>query len=147
MILKIARGVGILAIFLSHAAFALPESLPDCPSANAIRYEGVHMAQPLMYNLFIIYQLSKYDTEKSWLFGVGLITGDSMGEAIASGNRLVQDIAEHPVIAEDKHANPTCVYQIGGGKFTGIAVEADYVNTPQEIQNLFSSAQALHVAR
>lgn len=128
----------MIGMFWMIQSYALSPILQQCPSPDAIKYEGVHRAQPLMYNLFIIYEVSYYDTDRSWLFGVGLVTGESMGDAIASGNRMVQDISSKPVPTDQQSGGAVCVYPIAGGKYSGIAVEADHVKTPQELQRFFT---------
>ena len=122
-------------------SFAMPLQVEDCPSVSVIQGEGIHMAQPLVHHLFVVYHYSKFNTDNTWLFGVGLVTGDSMADAIQNGNRLVQNMSPVPVLTQDKNAHLTCFSPLNNSQQMAVAVLADYVKTPEDIQNLFARSK------
>lgn len=128
-------GGAFLFLFVSHT-FAVSLTPLTCPSPDLIKAQGVDEVQPLMSRLYIIYHRSNYDTDRKWLFGIGLIPGDSVHEALLNGNERVKEIS----VLEDKNSGLECRYYITKGDYTeyvGIAVLSEGGKIPQEFEQYF----------
>ncbi|KTD24054.1 MULTISPECIES: DUF4949 domain-containing protein [Legionella] len=122
----------ISAIIITCSSFAAPKK---CPSANAIKMEGVSMAMELFPRVYYAYHVSEYDTNEPWFFAVGLFASNSKTEAIAEGNKQLPSLMGNPtpLRVEDYWF---CDYDING-EFAAVAVYTDTGNAPLKIKQFF----------
>lgn len=128
--------IAAFSFLFVNQTLALGLSPVTCPSPDEIKAQGVDEVQPLMSRLYIIYHRSNYNTDRKWLFGIGLIPGDSVYEALINGNERVKEIS----VLDDKNSGLECRYYITKGDYTeyvGIAVLSEAGKIPQEFEQYF----------
>lgn len=127
-------------ITLSFSANAAKINHIVCPSTMAIQSGRVITAQSILFNYYAALQSSNYDTDQSWLFGIGLIEAPDKQNAIAQGNQLLGRLSDNPQPTYDASGSWACAYKVTDTKhcYAAIAMPGDF--------NSFSKIQA-HLKR
>lgn len=131
------RAISIGAILFANSLFAL-EHPSHCPSTQAIKSEGLTIAYQLINLYFGAYQFSQYDTDKTWLFGLGLVKSSNQSDALVQGNKLLTKLSGRPVPELDHAQNWACYYRVGDNKYEAVAIQTDFVDTPIEFETSFA---------
>ncbi len=120
---KLAAFITCLAI--NYSSFAAGGNPGICPSAEAIKSEGLAVVYNICFDLYGAFQFSKYGTEQSWLFGLGPIDADNEHEAIGQANRLITTLSGSSLPVEIEPNVWACLYQLADDDYVGIAYQAD----------------------
>lgn len=127
--------IGGLALFCSSVTAA-----PDpevCPSAAAIKAEGVSYAYNLMLDLYLTTNGSQYDTDKSWEFAIGIIRADDEDRALAQGNQVISTLSGQPLPQEIEPGTWACIYHIADNDYLAAAFYTDFPMAPAKIKSYF----------
>lgn len=128
--------LGALAIASSsYTAFA---NIPPgtCPEVSSIKSEGLSLAYELMPKVFFAYQISKYNTELSWVFAIGYFKSDTEELAVIDGNKTLVNLAGTPLPEYDKEGYWLCKYDLGTG-YTALAIHTETTPGPNQLKRFF----------
>lgn len=109
---RIINLFGALVIAGSASAAHQDPDMGACPSVEAIQSEGLTMVQSIYQNGFLTYHQSEYDTDKPWIFVVGIFEAESEDEALDQGNEALVNLSGNPGPTPDDENNTICFYDI-----------------------------------
>lgn len=135
MMLKSRLAGFISAMLIASSATAHMSAPLKCPSANAIKEEGVSIVFEWATELFITSQISHFDTDQEWLFSLGLVQADTERKALKEGNKLLNHMSGNPIPQEDGEAW-ICRYSITGN-YIAFAFPADDLSPMQRTRQYF----------
>lgn len=140
MMLK-SRVTGFISamVIAGSAAAHLPMP-PKCPSADAIKQEGVSMIIDWDINVYVTTQISTFDTNQRWFFSLGFIEADSKRAALKIGNKLLINMSGNPVPEQNNNDAWVCNYHMNGDYRAFALITDDF--PVQKIRKLLSLNKA-----
>ncbi|KTD62295.1 DUF4949 domain-containing protein [Legionella shakespearei] len=132
---KLATFIG--AVILAGSAFAGQNSV--CPDLNAIKAEGMAMAEELGPNIYLTYNISNYNTESLWGFIIAPLEGDSIDVALDEANEVLASMSA-PGVPEQHNGATICDYDTGRQDLFAAAINADEPITPMSLKSFFKRA-------
>lgn len=121
------------AVLLTGSVYASQEQ--SCPNINDIKAEGVSMAEEIMANLFLSYNISNYNTQSTWGFVMAPIDANSNEEAIEISNKVLEGMSS-PGIPEESDGNDfVCLYNTGRQDMVAAAINADHMISPSKLKH------------
>ncbi|VEG91611.1 DUF4949 domain-containing protein [Legionella spiritensis] len=118
---KIAALAG--SFLFAGAISAATPHLPACPDAGAIKTQGLSMTDQLLPGMFIAYEVSQYNTEDLWFFGIGLVEAEDENAALVSGNKSLTTLSGQPTAEQDEDGDIYCVYSLNDAGMQANAVQ------------------------
>lgn len=131
---KLATLVG--ALTLATSAFAAHQAPEACPSVSAIQNEGLSMSIEVMQDMYLAYNLSRYNTESNWVFVIGIINAESDDEALDEGNENLSTLTGAPT-PEEEDGSYICEYDTGSQDLAAFAIQADDMVSPLKMTHYF----------
>lgn len=108
------------AVMLAGSSFAYEL---ECPDLAAIQAEGLSMSLAMQsVGFYAAYQISQFDTDKPWLFGILPIAADSDEDALESANELLADMSSPGVVWYEN----TCKYETNDPNVWAVAMQNDF---------------------
>lgn len=129
---KLATFIG--AIILAGSAFAGQESV--CPDINAIKAEGMTMAEELGPNIYLTYNISNYNSESLWGFIIAPLEGDSDDVVLEAANEILSSMSA-PGVPEQHNGAIICDYNTGRQDVFAAAINTDEPITPMRLKHFF----------
>lgn len=117
---KLATFVG--ALVLAGSSFAGQQA--ECPSIDAIKGEGISMAEEIGPNIFITYNISTYNTESNWGFIIAPLQSDSDEEALDEANEILDSMTA-PGVPQQHSGATVCEYDTGRQDIFAAAISDD----------------------
>ncbi|MFW2569444.1 DUF4949 domain-containing protein [Legionella sp. 29fVS95] len=128
----------VSALVISGSSFAF-NSPSSCPDANLIKSTKMALAQTLLRDMYLTYNLSKYGTQNSWLFTMGPIPAESAEKAVAEGNKLLANLSGNPVPQQDEEEIWVCVYNMRDDHTLAVAFQSDSMLSPLKVKQLLNT--------
>lgn len=111
---------------LSFSAFSFSSQPETCPSAGAVKNEGLSMIVELQNQAYSGFNYSHYDTNENWLFAIGVLQADNEQAAYSSGISLLATLSGQPVPEEVEPDTWACVYELADDpNHIAVAVRTD----------------------
>lgn len=112
MKLKSKLALLVSGLSLSFSVFSFSSQPDTCPSAGAIKSEGLSMIIDLQSQAYSGFNYSHYGTNENWLFAIGVLYGDNEEEAYSSGIKLLSTLSGKPVPEEVEPDIWACIYEL-----------------------------------
>lgn len=138
MTLKFLFIAFVSALVISGSSFAF-DNPSRCPDANLIKSTKMALAQSLLRDMYLTYNLSKYGTQNSWLFTMGPIPAESAEKAVAEGNKLLVNLSGNPVPQQDEEEIWACVYNMRDERTLAVAFQSDSMLSPLKVKQFFNT--------
>jgi hypothetical protein len=126
------------SIAISCNAYAADSDV--CPSADLVKAQGLVIAQDIAPGYYVAMQNSNYNTDKSWIFGFGIINADDEQSALSKSNKILKNLSGEPT---PLHHNDelACVYDLvdHGERYMAIAVNGDFTDAPSLLRSHFKA--------
>ncbi|KTD19567.1 DUF4949 domain-containing protein [Legionella londiniensis] len=132
---KFSALFGGLTLFYSSLAAAQGPAV--CPSASAIKAEGVSYAFNLMLDLYLALEGSNYDTDHNWEFAVGIIQAEDEEDALSQGNELVSTLSGQPTPEEIEPGTWACIYNLADDNYLAAAFYSDFPISPAKMKSYY----------
>ncbi|CEG58428.1 DUF4949 domain-containing protein [Legionella fallonii] len=129
------------ALILAGSAFA--NSQITCPDINDIKSVGLSNAEPIGADMYLTYQISKYNTPNTYGFFLAPIEGNSSENALETANEIL-NIMNAPGVPTQYHGTMMCLYETGHSNIMAAAIEDDSVMSPTKLKQYWLQA---HKAR
>ena len=128
--LKHVAFVSLLA--LSSVVFANQEV---CPELSDIQAEGLSI--PIVFDLgYGVFQMSNYNTDTNWVFGIAPIEADSEEELIETANDILSSMFA-PGVPEPLEDKNLCTYDTGVDGVFAVAFESNFFS-PMQFKQMMS---------
>ncbi|WP_019215691.1 DUF4949 domain-containing protein [Legionella tunisiensis] len=138
MTLKSLFSAFVSALVISGSSFAF-ENPSRCPDANLIKSTKMALAQALLRDTYLTYNLSKYGTPNSWLFTMGPIPAESAEKAVDEGNKLLVNLSGNPIPQKDQEEIWACVYNMRDDHTFAVAFQSDSMLSPLKVKQFFNT--------
>lgn len=135
MSLKKSLLIIISSLTIAFSVHAVPHKPSKCPSAEAIKANGLIMAIPIDRHKYIASQLNTYDTEHEWAFVIGVIDADNEEAALTSSRTLLKKLSGNPRPELIKGAW-SCLYDQIDNRYFGFAIAGPDLPTPSAMRAL-----------
>ncbi|MFC7780204.1 DUF4949 domain-containing protein [Legionella taurinensis] len=112
------------ALFLASATWAASHTVESCPDVSVIKNEGLSMAQVIMSNTYLTYHISQYNTDNTWVFGIGPVQASDEEQALEEGNALLYHLSGRPSPEDDGEGYSYCIYDLGSDNVQAFALRA-----------------------
>lgn len=128
------------ALILASSAYATQEAV--CPDINAIKAEGLTMAELVTQNVYFSYNISTFDTGNYWGFVMAPIEANSSDEAINTANEILTTMSSAGIPTKDReHNEMVCLYETGQPDLLAAAVNAEHMMSPSQLKRYVLKAR------
>lgn len=124
------------ALILAGLSFAGQDFV--CPSIDAIKAEGLTMAEEIIQNRYITYNISTYNTDANWGFLIAPVEADSEETALATGNEILSTMTSVGVPTEE-NGTMYCAYETGQQTLLAAAFKDENLMSPMKLKSLYNS--------
>jgi hypothetical protein len=95
-----------------------------CPTADAIRSEGLSFSFPVLPKFYISAHQSQYNTAKEWTFTLAFIHANDTHKATEKGMSLIKRLQGKPQPEQSEDNNWLCAYEIPGEEYLALAIHS-----------------------
>lgn len=134
MTFKIKLTALVGALVLASSAYSARINI--CPDINDIKSEGLSMAEIVGPDLYVSYNISKYNTDTIWGFIIAPVEAGSIDEAIDNANDILSEMNGQGT-PEEHGTDTLCDYDTGHPDILAAAVSSGTSITPLQLKYLF----------
>lgn len=126
------------ALVLAGSVFASQQGA--CPDINAIKAEGLPMAEEIGPNIYLAYNISDYSTSAVWGFFIAPVEADSEEVALETSNEVLSTM-NAPGVPHQQGEDVICSYDTGTPNLIAAAIKADGQISPIKLKQFFKSVR------
>ncbi|KGP63959.1 heme-binding protein [Legionella norrlandica] len=124
------------ALILAGSVFASQQSA--CPDINAIKAEGLPMAEEIGLNFYLAYNISDYSTSSVWGFFIAPIEADSEEAALETSNEVLSNM-NAPGVPHQQGDDIICSYDTGTPNLIAAAIKDSSQISPIKLKQYFKN--------
>jgi len=129
----------VSTLLLAGSVYAGQEQ--SCPDISDIKAEGMTMVAPIMYDQFLTYNISSYNTDNNWAFVIAPIEAESEDVALELANEILNGMGSVGIPQTEPDDEIVCMYNTGDANILAAAVNADHMISPSKLKQYIQKAR------